>query len=99
MAAPTLNFENGAWAFSRTSSAACNNASGIGNPWEQRFQETYQRAANAQTRFEHLLVIDLLRRDAGGHIRHARNRQALHAKVVRNNHLWHRRHADQIGAD
>src|ERR1039457_281894 len=39
IAAPTLNFENGAWAFSRTCNAACNK-SDMGDPWEQRLQET-----------------------------------------------------------
>src|SRR5258708_36654543 len=92
MAAPTLKFENGAWAFSRASSAACNR-SGIDDPWEQRFQEIHERAAHAQAGFEHLLVVDFLRRDASSQVRYTGYREALHAAVVGDDSFRHRRHA------
>src|SRR5262245_3388370 len=62
-------------------------------------QETDQRVPDHSASLEHFLVIDLLRKNAGGHIRDAGQREYLEPHVIRGNHFRNRRHANHVCAD
>src|SRR5262245_59614088 len=88
--APTLNFANPATALSRARRAASTRERlDAANDFLQQRDELTADAFGGR---HHLIVIERLWQDAGGHVGDARNSQDVHPHVACGERLRHRRH-------
>src|SRR6187200_1921909 len=93
-AAPTLNPENGATAYSLAWRAASTRRSESANGVLQQAHEIGGHAARGP---HHLGVIERLRQHSGGHVGDARDAEHVDTHVAGDDGFGHRRHADRVG--
>src|SRR5438552_2488773 len=72
---------------------------GLGNSWNDRFQQANELALNALGSLQHLDMVERLIEDSCGGIRYAGDTQHANAAVPRGDYFRNRGHADEVCAN